>query len=65
VPSNLGSERTEAVRPWLNSSSGVGLIVAGMANALLETVVAGDLSYAGPLAGVGRGLPLLHVFEPG
>jgi glycine/sarcosine/betaine reductase complex component A len=31
---------------------------------LAQTVVAGDPSYAGPLAGVPLGLPVLHVFEP-
>ena len=30
---------------------------------LAQTVVAGDPSYAGPLAGVPLGLPVLHVFE--
>ena len=29
-----------------------------------ETVVRGDPTYAGPLAGVPLGLPVLHVFEP-
>ena len=32
--------------------------------ALAQTVVAGDPSYAGPLAGVPLGLPVFHVFEP-
>jgi hypothetical protein len=32
--------------------------------ALAQTVVAGDRSYAGPLAGVPLGLPVFHVFEP-
>ena len=32
---------------------------------LAQTVVAGDPSYAGPLAGVPLGLPVLHVFEDG
>src|SRR5437899_9915175 len=31
---------------------------------LAHTVVAGDPSYAGPLAGVPLGLPVFHVFEP-
>ena len=31
---------------------------------LAQTVVAGDPSYAGPLAGVPLGLPVFHVFEP-
>jgi glycine/sarcosine/betaine reductase complex component A len=30
---------------------------------LAQTVVAGDPSYAGPLAGVPLGLPVFHVFE--
>ena len=30
---------------------------------LAQTVVSGDPSYAGPLAGVPLGLPVLHVFE--
>ena len=30
---------------------------------LAQTVVIGDPSYAGPLAGVPLGLPVLHVFE--
>ncbi len=32
--------------------------------ALAQTVIAGDRSYAGPLAGVPLGLPVFHVFEP-
>ncbi len=32
---------------------------------LAQTVVAGDPSYAGPLAGVPLGLPVFHVFEQG
>jgi glycine/sarcosine/betaine reductase complex component A len=31
---------------------------------LAQTVVSGDPSYAGPLAGVPLGLPVVHVFEP-
>ena len=31
---------------------------------LAQTVVAGDPSYAGPLAGVPLGLPVFHVLEP-
>ncbi len=31
---------------------------------LALTVVAGDPSFAGPLAGVPLGLPVFHVFEP-
>jgi betaine reductase len=31
---------------------------------LAQTVVVGDPSYAGPLAGVPLGLPVFHVFEP-
>jgi betaine reductase len=31
---------------------------------LAQTVVTGDPSYAGPLAGVPLGLPVFHVFEP-
>ncbi len=31
---------------------------------LAQTVVTGDPSYAGPLAGVPLGLPVVHVFEP-
>ncbi len=31
---------------------------------LAQTVVSGDPSYAGPLAGVPLGLPVFHVFEP-
>ena len=30
-----------------------------------ETVVSGDPSYAGPLAGVSLGLPVYHILEPG
>jgi glycine/sarcosine/betaine reductase complex component A len=29
-----------------------------------ETVVTGDPSFAGPLAGVPLGLPVVHIFEP-
>jgi glycine/sarcosine/betaine reductase complex component A len=31
---------------------------------LAETVVTGDPSFAGPLAGVPLGLPVVHIFEP-
>ncbi len=31
---------------------------------LARTVVAGDPSFAGPLAGVPLGLPVFHIFEP-
>jgi betaine reductase len=31
---------------------------------LAETVVTGDPSFAGPLAGVPLGLPVFHIFEP-
>ena len=31
---------------------------------LARTVVTGDPSFAGPLAGVPLGLPVFHVFEP-
>ena len=30
-----------------------------------ETVVSGDPSHAGPLAGVSLGLPVYHILEPG
>lgn len=30
-----------------------------------ETVISGDPSYAGPLAGVSLGLPVYHILEPG
>jgi betaine reductase len=32
---------------------------------LAETVMTGDPSFAGPLAGVPLGLPVFHIFEPG
>jgi len=30
-----------------------------------ETVTSGDPAYAGPLAGVSLGLPVVHILEPG
>jgi betaine reductase len=30
-----------------------------------ETVISGDPAYAGPLAGVSLGLPVVHILEPG
>ncbi len=37
---------------------------ADSAELYAETVVHGDPSYAGPLAGVSLGLPVFHVLEP-
>ena len=37
---------------------------AGSAELYAETVVHGDPSYAGPLAGVSMGLPVFHILEP-
>ena len=45
------------------------MVVLGTPNAdsaelYAETVVHGDPSYAGPLAGVALGLPVFHILEP-
>ena len=37
---------------------------ADSAELYAETVVHGDPSYAGPLAGVSLGLPVFHILEP-
>jgi glycine reductase len=37
---------------------------ADSAELYAETVVHGDPSYAGPLAGVALGLPVYHIMEP-
>lgn len=37
---------------------------ADSAELYAETVVHGDPSYAGPLAGVALGLPVFHIMEP-
>ena len=37
---------------------------ADSAELYAETVIHGDPSYAGPLAGVSLGLPVFHVMEP-
>ena len=65
----MGLEDQAAVKR-IADEHGSGVVVllgtpdAESTQTLAQTVVAGDPSYAGPLAGVPLGLPVLHVFEP-
>ena len=64
----MGLEDQAAVKR-IADEHGSGVVVllgtpdAESTQTLAQTVVAGDPSYAGPLAGVPLGLPVLHVFE--
>ena len=65
----MGLEDQAAVKRIADEHGGGVVVLLGTPDAestqtLAQTVVAGDPSYAGPLAGVPLGLPVLHVFEP-
>ena len=65
----MGLEDQAAVKRVADEHGGGVVVLLGTPDAestqtLAQTVVAGDPSYAGPLAGVPLGLPVLHVFEP-
>ena len=65
----MGLEDQAAVKRIADELGGDVVVLLGTPDAestqtLAQTVVAGDPSYAGPLAGVPLGLPVLHVFEP-
>src|SRR5262249_32567305 len=65
----MGLEDQAAVKRGAEEHGGGGGGLAGTPDAEsaqtpAQTVVAGDPSYAGPLAGVPLGLPVFHVFEP-
>jgi hypothetical protein len=64
----MGLEDQAAVKRVADELGGNVVVLLGTPDAestqtLAQTVVAGDPSYAGPLAGVPLGLPVLHVFE--
>src|SRR4029434_6067882 len=64
----MGMEDQEAVKRVADEHGSGVVVLLGTPDAestqtLAQTVVAGDPSYAGPLAGVPLGLPVLHVFE--
>src|SRR5687768_180436 len=64
----MGLEDQAAVKRIADELGGDVVVLLGTPDAestqtLAQTVVAGDPSYAGPLAGVPLGLPVLHVFE--
>ena len=65
----MGLEDQAAVKRVADEHGSGVIVLLGTPDAestqtLAQTVVAGDPSYAGPLAGVPLGLPVLHVFEP-
>jgi betaine reductase len=65
----MGLEDQAAVKRVADEQGGGVVVLLGTPDAestqtLAQTVVTGDPSYAGPLAGVPLGLPVLHVFEP-
>src|SRR5215475_39038 len=65
----MGLEDQAAVKRVAEEQGGNVVVLLGTPDVestqtLAQTVVAGDPSYAGPLAGVPLGLPVLHVFEP-
>jgi glycine/sarcosine/betaine reductase complex component A len=65
----MGLEDQAAVQRVADEHGSAVVVLLGTPDAdstqtLAQTVVSGDPSYAGPLAGVPLGLPVLHVFEP-
>jgi glycine/sarcosine/betaine reductase complex component A len=65
----MGLEDQAAVKRVADEHGSGVIVLLGTPDAestqtLAQTVVAGDPSYAGPLAGVPLGLPVLHVLEP-
>jgi glycine/sarcosine/betaine reductase complex component A len=64
----MGLEDQTAVKRTAEAHGNDVVVLLGTPDAestqtLAQTVIAGDPSYAGPLAGVPLGLPVLHVFE--
>jgi hypothetical protein len=64
----MGLEDQAAVKRVADEHGSAVVVLLGTPDAdstqtLAQTVVTGDPSYAGPLAGVPLGLPVLHVFE--
>ncbi len=65
----MGLEDQAAVKRVADAHGSDVVVLLGTPDAestqtLAQTVVIGDPSFAGPLAGVPLGLPVLHVFEP-
>jgi betaine reductase len=65
----MGLEDQAAVKRAAEEHGGGAVVLLGTPDVestqtLAQTVVSGDPSYAGPLAGVPLGLPVFHVFEP-
>ena len=64
----MGLEDQAAVKRAVDEHGEGVVVVLGTPDAestqtLAQTVVTGDPSYAGPLAGVPLGLPVFHIFE--
>jgi glycine/sarcosine/betaine reductase complex component A len=64
----MGLEDQTAVKRTAETHGNDVVVLLGTPDAestqtLAQTVIAGDPSYAGPLAGVPLGLPVVHVFE--
>ena len=63
-------EGQEAIKRFVEQNGKEDLIVvlgspdADSAELYAETVISGDPSWAGPLAGVALGLPVFHIMEP-
>jgi len=65
----MGLEEQAAVKRVADEHQGQVVVLLGTPDVestqtLAQTVVTGDPSYAGPLAGVPLGLPVVHIFEP-
>ncbi len=65
----MGLEDQAAVKRVADEHQGRVVVLLGTPDVestqtLAQTVVSGDPSYAGPLAGVPLGLPVVHIFEP-
>jgi glycine reductase len=65
----MGLEEQAAVKRVADEHQGGVVVLLGTPDVestqtLAQTVVSGDPSYAGPLAGVPLGLPVVHIFEP-
>jgi glycine/sarcosine/betaine reductase complex component A len=65
----MGLEDQAAVKRVADEHQGQVVVLLGTPDVestqtLAQTVVSGDPSYAGPLAGVPLGLPVVHIFEP-
>ena len=65
----MGLEDQAAVKRVADEHQGDVVVLLGTPDVestqtLAQTVTSGDPSYAGPLAGVPLGLPVVHIFEP-